>query len=209
MEWVICSTTSLMDGKVVHGRITRLQCCDGSYGPHGRSLGLSFMLGTPQREDPLPSPDTPSFFISSKLQVLLHRSVPVGAVFSLETLKSPLVPDLIGRKVADERLSFFDQMDCTLIHCVKVVRRKKQPILNSAPSHFTSFTTDSTYSVFSFVGFVSSKRRLNFPPYSFASPEFRMDSHVRCGDIRWAPVGISSGHGHIRPPPGLYPFPVQ
>ena len=64
-----------------------------------------------------------------ELQVLLHRSVPVGAVFSRSVEISPVFPDLIGRKVADECLSFFDQMDCTLIHCIKVVRRKKQPVL--------------------------------------------------------------------------------
>ena len=46
------------------------------------------------------------------------------------------------------------------------------PRLNT--THFTSSVMECTNSVFSFVGFVSSKRRLNFPPYSFARPEFKM-----------------------------------
>ena len=38
---------------------------------------------------------------------------------------------------------------------------------------------DSTYSTSSFVGLVSSKRRLHLPPYRFAKPKFRqMDPHL-------------------------------
>lgn len=52
-----------------------------------------------------------------------------------------------------------------LFKAVRDYQPDRESSSQSAPSHFTSALMDSTNSDFSFVGLVSSKRRLNFPLY--------------------------------------------
>src|ERR1019366_2486391 len=68
----------------------------------------------------------------------------------------------------------------------------------SPPNHFTSWMIDSTYSVSSLEGLVSSKRRLHWPPNSRARPKFRLM------DLAWPtcryPLGSGGNRVHTRPP---------
>src|SRR5438270_11034138 len=68
----------------------------------------------------------------------------------------------------------------------------------SKPSHRTSRMMASTYSCSSFSGFVSSKRRLAFPPNSAASPKFRQIDFA-CPRCRY-PLGSGGNRVCTRPP---------
>ena len=70
-------------------------------------------------------------------QILFHGSVTIGAVFSGLFQRTSVFTDLVCAQVTDKSLSFFDQLDGTLIHHVKVIGSKIQMffIVGAQPFH--------------------------------------------------------------------------
>ena len=64
-----------------------------------------------------------------QFQVFLYAAVTVRAVLSWFRQSSAVFTDFLRAQVADIGLPFFDQLDCSLIHLLKIIRRKVQVIL--------------------------------------------------------------------------------
>ncbi len=92
------------------------------------------------------------------------------------------------------------ESDLLHIHkALKIIRSKNFSVLQSPPSQATSSAMEWTYSSSSLTGFVSSKRRLHWPPNSFATPKLRqMDSGMPKMQVT---VGALEENGYCTLPP--------
>ena len=69
------------------------------------------------------------FHILEKFEIFFHGAVSVRTVFARCVKCSPVFFYLIGGKIAYKCFSLFDKLNRSLIHLVKIVRCKKQPVL--------------------------------------------------------------------------------
>ena len=67
--------------------------------------------------------------ILEQLQILFHCTIPVWTVFSRLFQRSAVFADLFCRQVTYIGFSLFDQLHCRFIHLLKIVGRKKKPVL--------------------------------------------------------------------------------
>ena len=79
------------------------------------------------------------FHALKKLQVLLYASVTVGTVFAGLFQRSAIFTNFIGRQITHISLSFFNQLQCTFIHRVKIVGCKKQSVFPVCSQPFDIF----------------------------------------------------------------------
>ena len=66
--------------------------------------------------------------VLEQLKVFFHRSVPIRAVLAGSIKRSAIRPYLIRGKIADECLAFFDELYGSLIHLIKIIGCKIQPV---------------------------------------------------------------------------------
>ena len=86
--------------------------------------------------------------------------------------RAAVLADLIGRQIVDIRLAVLDELHRPLRRAARSNRRRDRGASpQSKPSQRMSCMIASTYSDSSFVGLVSSKRRLQWPPNSRAMPK--------------------------------------
>jgi len=117
--------------------------------------------------------------------------------------RTTVVAHLVGRLAVHVGVARGDQVLGAPVHEIEVVEAYSALPPKSAPSHFTDSMMESTYSCSSFSGLVSSKRRLQLPPYSRARPKLsRMDFACPGAGSRLARAGSGCGSGRACPKRG-------
>ena len=76
------------------------------------------------------------FHVLKQLQILFDRTVSIRTFFSCLSQRTTILTDLLRCQIADECLSLFDQLNCCLIHLVKIIGGKKQAILKISAKPF-------------------------------------------------------------------------
>ena len=106
-----------------------------------------------------------------QIEVFLDGTVPVWAFRARLRQRAPAGADFLGALAVHIRLAVTDELLGERIQLIEVVGSVIFPIVPFAAEPVHVFTDGSTYSVSSFTGLVSSKRRLHSPPYSCANPK--------------------------------------
>ncbi len=121
----------------------------------------------------LPSGRSPGPHLPEQGQVFFFRPVPVRRRATRLAETAAIVLDLLVAQVVDVCLPLADELLGQLVHLVEIIGRVQGSIPKEKPSQLTSAMMESTYSTPSVRGLVSSKRRLQWPPYCSATPKLR------------------------------------
>ena len=103
--------------------------------------------------------ELPVFHPLKEVQIFFHAAVPPGTVFPRLRQRAAVRADLLGREVADEGFSLFDQGDGRFIHSVKVVRGKVQAVfpVRAEPGHIGLDRIHEFRALFGGIGVVKAK----------------------------------------------------
>ena len=119
-----------------------------------------------------PSSNSPAVHLVEQLQVLFDRAVTVGTVCS-RLCRCPLLGgDLFGSLLVDVCFSLLDQLDSEVPELLEVVGCVIYVIPVVTQPFDVFFDGVHIFQIF-FTGLVSSKRRLQTPPYFCAMPKSR------------------------------------
>ena len=108
-----------------------------------------------------------------QVEVLVDRTVAPGALTAGLGKGAAVLAYLVGGEVVDISLAALDELDRPAVQLLEIVRGVVQMLAPSNPSQRTSVWIASVYSCSSLAGLVSSKRRWQRPPNSWAMPKFR------------------------------------
>ena len=127
-----------------------------------------------------------------QVEVLGHRSIAVRAVLARLGQRAAVLADLVGRQVVDVGQAGPDQVLRRSRRAPRSSRRRRAGRSSRSRASCTSALIESTYSTSSLAGLVSSKRRLQLPPNSRATPKFRQI------DLAWPMCRYPFGSGGKR-----------
>ena len=108
-----------------------------------------------------------------QIEIFFDRAIAIRAVLAGLGQRAAVFADFVGGQVVYVGLARFDQLAPPIRRAGRNSRRRNADASHSKPSQLTSSMMESTYSVSSFSGLVSSKRRLVLPPNSSARPKSR------------------------------------